>query len=194
LFIFAVAFDKKDKVNVLFTNFSRVNHFIMKTLFLIRHAKSSWATVVQRDHERPLELRGHNDAPRMAKHLKQLGIKPDLIVSSPAVRARTTAEYFAKEFGIDAKNIDIQQEIYEADERDIANVIRHLPDDAHTVLLFGHNPTFTYVADSYSKKVRFDNLPTCGIVQIELNTEGVTWDRFHPNTAEVKEFWFPKTI
>jgi phosphohistidine phosphatase len=191
---FAVAFDKKDKVNVLFINFSRVNHFIMKTLFLIRHAKSSWATFGQRDHERPLELRGHNDAPRMAKHLKQLGIKPDLIVSSPAVRARTTAEYFAKELGIDAKNIDIQEEIYEADERDIAHVIHSLPEDAHTVLMFGHNPTFTYVADSYSKKLQFDNLPTCGIVQIVLNTEGVTWDKFNPKTAEVKDYWFPKTI
>ena len=79
-------------------------------------------------------------------------------------------------------------------EKLIANVIRNLPEAAQTVLLFGHNPTFTYVADSYSKKVRFDNLPTCGIVQIELNTEGGTWAKFHPNTAEVKGFWFPKTI
>ncbi|MDZ7877290.1 MAG: histidine phosphatase family protein [Saprospiraceae bacterium] len=166
----------------------------MKTLFLVRHAKSSWAILGQRDHERSLELRGHNDAPRMAKYLKQLGIKPDLIVSSPAVRARTTAEYFAKEFGIDPQHIDIQQDVYEADERDIANVIRSLPDESYTVLLFGHNPTFTYVADSYSKEVRFENLPTCGIVQIEQNTEGGTWDKFNPKTAEVKGFWFPKTI
>jgi phosphohistidine phosphatase len=194
LFIFAAAFAKKDKVNASTVNYLRVNHFIMKTLFLIRHAKSSWATIGQPDHERPLELRGQKDAPRMAKYLKQLGVKPDLIVSSPAVRARTTAEYFAKEFGIDAKSIDIQQDIYEADERDIAHVIRSLPEDKHTVLIFGHNPTFTYVADSFSKKARLDNLPTCGIVQIEPNVDGVTWSKFHPNTAEVKGMFFPKTI
>jgi phosphohistidine phosphatase len=194
LSIFAVAFDKKDKVNAFLTNISRENNFIMKTLFLIRHAKSSWATLGQRDYERPLELRGHNDAPRMAKYLKKLGVQPDLIVSSPALRARTTAEYFAKEFGIDPKNIDFQKEIYEADERDIAHVIHSLPEDKHTVLLFGHNPTFTFVADSFSKKARIDNLPTCGIAQIEQNIEGVTWGKFHPNTAEIKGLFFPKTI
>jgi phosphohistidine phosphatase len=166
----------------------------MKTLFLIRHAKSSWATLGLRDIDRTLELRGHNDAPRMAKHLKKMGIKPDLLVSSPAVRARTTAEYFAKEFGIAPESIDNQQDVYEADERDIAHVIRELPDSANTVFLFGHNPTFTYVADSYSRKDRFENVPTCGIVQIQSNTEGTSWENFNPKTAEVKGFWYPKTI
>jgi phosphohistidine phosphatase len=164
----------------------------MKTLFLIRHAKSSWASVGLRDFDRTLELRGHNDAPRMAKHLKNLGFKPDLIVTSPAMRARTTAEYFAKEFNISPESIDNQQDIYEADERTIAHIIRELPDSANTVLLFGHNPTFTYIADGFSKTHRFENLPTCGIVQIQSNTEGSSWETFNPKTAQVKNFWFPK--
>ncbi len=166
----------------------------MKTLFLIRHAKSSWATLGLGDHDRPLEMRGHTDAPRMARHLKKLGIKPDLLVSSSALRARTTAEYFAKEFNIDAQSIDIQRDIYEADERTIAHVIHELPESAQVVLMFGHNPTFTYVADSYAKKDRFENVPTCGIVQIQSNTEGGAWEKFNPHNAEVKGFWYPKTI
>ncbi len=166
----------------------------MKTIFLIRHAKSSWATIGLRDFDRTLEQRGHNDAPRMAKHLKKLGFTPDALVSSPAVRARTTAEYFAKEFNIPAQNIDCQQDIYESDEQTIAHIIRELPEEADTVFLFGHNPTFTYVADSYAKNAHFENVPTCGIVQIQSNTEGSSWEKFNPKTAEVKGFWYPKTI
>jgi phosphohistidine phosphatase len=166
----------------------------MKTLFLIRHAKSSWATIGLRDFDRTLELRGHNDAPRMAKHLKKLGAKPDLIVTSPAVRARMTAEYFAKEFNISPEDIDNQQDIYEADVSTIAHIIRELPDSVDTVLMFGHNPTFTYIADGFSKIDRFENVSTCGIVQIQSDTEGGTWENFNPKTAEVKGFWYPKTI
>ncbi len=166
----------------------------MKTLFLIRHAKSSWASIGLRDIERTLEQRGHNDAPRMAKHLKKLGIQPDLLVSSPAVRARTTADYFAKEYGISSESIDIQADIYEADERTILHIIQELPDSVDTVFMFGHNPTFTYVADSFSKTTRFDNVPTCGVVQICSNTEGGSWEKFSFKTADVKEFWFPKGI
>ena len=136
----------------------------MKTLFLIRHAKSSWASIGLRDIERTLEQRGHNDAPRMAKHLKKLGIKPDLLVSSPAVRARTTADYFAKEYNIALESIDIQADIYEADEQTILHIIHELPDSVETVFMFGHNPTFTYVADSFSKNTRLFS-KTCMIMQ-----------------------------
>jgi phosphohistidine phosphatase len=166
----------------------------MKTLFLIRHAKSSWADFGMRDIDRPLELRGQNDAPRMAAHLKKLGVQPDLLVSSPAVRARTTAGYFAAAFSMDAQSIDIQQDIYEADEQTILHIIQELPESVNTVFLFGHNPTFTYVADMFSKKDRIDNVPTCGIVQIRSNTEGVSWRKFNVKTADVKGFWYPKGI
>jgi phosphohistidine phosphatase len=172
----------------------RFTLIFMKTIFLIRHAKSSWATVGQRDIERPLEKRGLDDAPRMASHLKKLGIKPDLLVSSPAVRARTTAEFFATAFNIPSQNIDSQQDIYEADERTILHIIHELPDAVDTVFLFGHNPTFTYVADSFSKRDRFENVPTCGIVRIQSNTEGVSWANFTIKTAEVTGYWYPKGI
>lgn len=165
----------------------------MKRLFLIRHAKSDWSSF-SLDIERPLNPRGHADAPRMAAYLKKLGFAPDLIVSSPAVRARTTAEYFAKIFDIPSQNIDIQQDIYDADERDIMHIISELPESASTVFLFGHNPTLTYVADNFAKKERFDNVPTCGIVQIVANTEGSTWEKLNPKTATATAHFFPKTL
>ena len=166
----------------------------MKRLFLIRHAKSDWANSLLLDIERPLNARGHADAPHMAMHLKTKGFIPDLIVSSPAVRARTTAEYFAKAFNIPSESIDFQQDIYEADQRDIMHVISELPESAETVFLFGHNPTLTYVADNFSKKERFDNIPTCGIVEIHANTEGSLWQHFNPKTADAVASFFPKNL
>ncbi len=166
----------------------------MKRLFLIRHAKSDWGNPLLLDMQRPLNARGHADAPRMASHLKSLGFVPDLIVSSPAVRARTTAEYFAETMEIPALSIDFQSDIYEANEMDILHIIHELPESASTVFLFGHNPTITYVADTFAKKERFDNIPTCGIVQIESNTEGSSWATFNPKTADAVATFFPKNL
>ncbi len=161
----------------------------MKTIFIIRHAKSSWAELGARDFDRVLEKRGHNDAPLMAKILKEAGVQPDLIVSSPAKRAKTTALYFAKEFGMDAEQIDYQSDIYEAMETDIFNIVRDLPNTANVVLLFGHNPTLTYFSNNFNPDP-IENLPTCGIVRIALNVED--WSKFSDKTARVTGLWFPK--
>lgn len=161
----------------------------MKNLFLIRHAKSSWAEMGMKDFDRSLDERGLRDAPKMAKILRGMGVLPNLIVSSPAKRALTTAQYFATEFGFTFNNIDLQADIYEASESDLLHVIRALPDAAHTVLLFGHNPTLTYFPNRYSKDV-IDNVPTCGIVQLAVGTD--SWSDFNQNTAHVKEFLYPK--
>jgi phosphohistidine phosphatase len=161
----------------------------MKTLFFIRHAKSSWADVGARDIDRVLNDRGHRDAPEMAKFLKSQGILPDLIVSSPAKRALMTATYFAEELGIDAKNMDIQQDIYEADELTLRHVVRGLPDDADTILLFGHNPTFTYFANRYTKDL-IENIATCGIVQ--YNLDAPHWANFNEITVKVAGYFYPK--
>ena len=166
----------------------------MKRLFLIRHAKSDWGNPLLLDMQRPLNERGHADAPRMASHLKSMGFIPDLIVSSPAVRARTTAEYFAKTMGIPALSIDFQSDIYEANESNIMHIIHELPESASTVFLFGHNPSMTYVADSFAKKDRFDDVPTCGVVQILSNTEGSSWTTFNRKTADVVAAFFPKNL
>jgi phosphohistidine phosphatase len=161
----------------------------MKTLFLIRHAKSSWADMGARDIDRVLNDRGHKDAPEMASFLHQKGVLPDLIVSSPAKRAMMTATYFANELDIVLPDIDIENDIYEADEATLRHIIRGLPDTANTILLFGHNPTFTYFANQYSKDF-IDNIATCGIVQYNMNA--LNWADFHETTVEVVGYFYPK--
>jgi phosphohistidine phosphatase len=160
-----------------------------KTLYIIRHAKSSWAEVGARDIDRTLNDRGHQDASKMAEILRGSGTEPDLIISSPAKRAFTTAQYFAKEFGISIKDIDIQHAIYEATTHDLLSVVRDLPNKAQIVLMFGHNPGFTYFANQFTKEY-IDNLPTCGIVRLDL--AGNKWDDFNEKTVKMNGLWFPK--
>lgn len=164
----------------------------MRTLYLVRHAKSSWADLGARDYERTLEERGHRDAPRMAELMSSLNVAPDLLVSSPATRAKMTAEYFAKKLGILTERIDYQDDIYEADLPTLLHVVRDLPDSAQVICLFGHNPTFTYFANQFAQN-QIDNVPTCGIVKIECDTEG-GWSEFGKARTHVSGFWYPKML
>ncbi len=163
----------------------------MLNLFLVRHAKSSWDHSGLRDHDRPLNKRGERDAPTMARMLKGMGIRPDLLVSSTATRARTTARYFAEELGIPENDIVEKGDIYEAYPTAILKVISELPNDAHTVFLFGHNPTFTDVANRFTDNY-IDNVPTCGVVHIRSSAP--SWAEFYEENAKVKACYFPKDV
>src|SRR6516164_4541044 len=98
----------------------------MKTLFLVRHAKSSRDDPVLPDKERPLNERGRRDAPRMGERLAKRGVKPDIIVSSPAVRALTTAELIARELDYDLRDIAVDKRLYSASADDLLAVIHEL--------------------------------------------------------------------
>lgn len=161
----------------------------MKTVYLIRHAKSSWDHPDLRDIERPLNERGLRDAPFMAKLLRSKSIKPDAIVTSPAVRALTTATFFKTELELEASQFIIRDEIYEAFTATITELIKQLPEAYETVLIFGHNPTFTGVANRFSKEY-ISNIPTCGIVGIEADVKH--WNEFNEKTAGVKAYYYPK--
>lgn len=161
----------------------------MKTLYLVRHAKSSWDNNELRDIERPLNERGLKDAPMMAKLLKGKDIQPDLLVSSPAIRAITTAAYFKIGLEVDGADVWVQDEIYEAMTATIQHLIETLPESANTVMLFGHNPTFTSVANLFTNKY-IDNIPTCGVVCIR--SEAASWPEFSRNNSEVVGKFFPK--
>lgn len=163
----------------------------MRTLFLVRHAKSSWDNPGLRDFNRPLNERGLRDAPRMAQLLVKQSVKPDLLVSSPAKRALATALFFAAAFDIPDEAVLREQDIYEAGPMDILRIISRLPDSARTVLLFGHNPTFTEVANRFSENM-IDNIPTCGLVQIESSAD--SWQAFHEGNAAVGACFFPKEV
>src|SRR5215212_820320 len=113
----------------------------MKTLLLLRHAKSSWDNPSQQDFDRPLAERGKRDAPRMGRALKERGPEPDLIVSSPAVRARQTVEAAINAAGFTAA-LQFDESIYEAGLGELMRVVRNLPNSSSTVLMVGHNPGF----------------------------------------------------
>lgn len=161
----------------------------MKKLYIIRHAKSSWSNPALPDHKRPLNDRGLRDAPFMAKLLTKTTATPDLLVSSPAKRAFTTAGYFAEAFGIPQEEIHKEARIYDAFPSDMVDLIHSFSDDLNSVCVFGHNPTFTSLANKYTDKY-IGNIPTCGIVVVEADIEH--WEDFSPGNARVVAFHYPK--
>ena len=155
----------------------------------VRHAKSNWDHPGLKDFDRPLDKRGLHDAPLMASKMNELGLKPDLIITSGANRAKSTAEFFKKEFDLPDKKFRIDNDLYEASPEDVFDVIRSAPDDALFIYVFGHNPTFTWVANNLSG-VHIDNVPTCGVVHAQANLSH--WKKFKPEYAAFVGFHYPK--
>lgn len=161
----------------------------MKTLFLIRHAKSSWDDPSLDDFDRPLNARGKKNAPFMGKVLKKKKVKPDLIVSSPAVRAYKTAVAMAKELDYPKDKIIPEPLIYEASVRTLLKVVCAFPDTCSTIFLFGHNPGLTDFAN-YLTGARIANVPTTGMVEINFPVD--TWKMVSSDLGELMNFDFPK--
>ena len=118
----------------------------MKKLFLVRHAKSSRDDPSLPDRDRPLDDRGKQDGPKMGKRLAQRDVKPDLLLSSPALRALTTAQLIAEEVGYERNAIVVDDRLYASDADELLDVIRALDKKLNRVMLFGHNPEFTDLA------------------------------------------------
>ena len=168
---------------------------VMKTLLIIRHAKSSWDNVNLNDIDRPLNDRGKRDGPAMAARLIKAGVRIDLFVSSPAKRARHTAELFAHTFGRKEKDIVLVPQLYHAQVQDFKEVVAGLDDRYDSVALFSHNPGITAFANILSS-VRLDNMPTCSIFAVtgtatswkELLQTGTTfWFFDYPKRADEKD-------
>lgn len=160
----------------------------MKEVYFIRHAKSSWKDAGLSDIERPLNKRGLSDAPFMSKVLKGKNVQPDKLISSPANRAFTTATYFAKELNIPEQVIVVRKEIYHAYPEEVLNIIRNLSNSDDVVVLFGHNPCFTSLANQFSDEY-IPNVPTCGIIKVEAKVD--QWSDFEKE-ANLTAFYFPK--
>jgi len=156
----------------------------MKSLFLIRHAKSSWDNPSLSDFERPLNERGKTDAPAMTKKLGKKKLKLDAVVSSPAKRAKQTAKHFTKEFDLKKKNIFFDPSLYEAGEENFYEVVENLKNKWDGVAIVSHNPGITSFADSLTE-TKIDDMPTCSIFAIKIDAD--KWKDFR--TAK-KEFWF----
>lgn len=135
-----------------------------RTLYLVRHAKSSWKTSLP-DRQRPLNQRGLRDAPAMGRRLAARKVLPDLLLCSPAIRARETAELMATTLGFPQQSIQLAEELYLASPTQWLRVIEALPDQRRTVMLVGHNPGITEVARELAHR-EVQDLPTCAVVEL----------------------------
>jgi len=139
----------------------------MRTVYICRHAKSSWNDPALSDFDRPLNERGLRDAPFMAKVFHARGEAVDLLVSSTAVRAFTTARTFAKELGVPEADIVQEDRLYHATVPTLVAYLNGLPPRVQRVMLFGHNPGLTEAVE-YLCSSDIGNLPTCGMVRIDF--------------------------
>jgi phosphohistidine phosphatase len=141
----------------------------MKTLFLVRHAKSSRDDPSLPDRDRPLDDRGKQDARKMGKRLAKRDARPDLLLSSPALRALTTAQLIAEEVGYKGKDIVVDDRLYASNADDLLAVIRALDKKLSCVMLFGHNPEFTDLAGRLSSEII--DMPTSAVVEFNFDTK-----------------------
>ena len=163
----------------------------MKTLTLIRHAKSSWKNMGLADYDRPLNKRGKRDAPMMGRRLAERGFDTGLMMTSPAARAVATAEAIAEEIEYPLTEIVANERLYGADQFELLEVIRGIDDSLDEVVLVGHNPGLTDLVD-YLSAHPIGNVPTCGIVELVLDVD--SWaliDRTRPTNVD---FDYPRKL
>jgi len=141
------------------------------------------------DIDRPLNDRGKRDAPAMAERLLDRKVDIDAFVSSPAKRARKTAEIFSKTFGQGKKEVELKDELYEASEKDFESVVASLPNDQNVVAIFSHNPGITEYANTLTS-TRIDNIPTSGIFAVKAETND--WKSFASASKQMWFFDYPK--
>ncbi|MHA4896113.1 SixA phosphatase family protein [Pedobacter sp. PWIIR3] len=162
----------------------------MKHLLLVRHGKSEWGNAHLQDFDRPLNPRGHRDAPEMAKRILQKGLVPQLMVSSPALRAITTARHFEQIWYRTTHPITQNENIYEADIPSLLEVVNNLDNAYQSVVIFGHNPGFTDFAN-YLSNANIYNIPTCGVVLLEFPTDD--WQEIGSDSGTLIDFDYPKS-
>jgi phosphohistidine phosphatase len=161
----------------------------MKTLYLVRHAKSSWKNPNLDDFERPLNKRGRKNAPFMGKVLKELKVAPDLVISSPANRAATTARIIAAAINYPLEKIRYSEAIYEFSENALFHVVKQIDDTVKKAMVVGHNPAINGLAN-YIGDQSISNIPTCGVFCVELDTS--SWKKISEHCGKLKFFEFPK--
>jgi phosphohistidine phosphatase len=170
----------------------------VKTLLILRHAKSDWGDPERADFDRPLVQRGLNDAPLMGEVLARFDCRPDLILSSPALRARQTAELAARACGY-ARSIQWEDAFYGGGSRDVMAALQRLPDTVERPLVVGHNPTLEQVASSLVWPSGSDwegesvmRIPAAGLVCLDVDI--TAWAALEPGAGLVRWFLIPKLV
>lgn len=161
----------------------------MKTLYLVRHAKSSWDNPDLPDYDRPLNQRGLRDAPEIGRRLALMKTYVEVMLSSPANRAYTTASIIALILNYPQMDIATDEAIYHADRSELVDVLKKQDPGISTLMLYGHNPGLTDLAN-YLAGADIDNIPTCGVVAIQLQI--IDWSSITKNSGKVLFFEYPK--
>ena len=161
----------------------------MLRLVLLRHAKSSWDDIRLDDFDRPLAPRGVRNVPEMGRRLAQRGLTIDLVISSTAVRALATARGVAREIGYREDRIREAPELYLASPDEILAVIRAVPAGIDTLMVIGHNPGFTELANRLDD-IRIDNMPTAAMLCVEFTA--TAWANINPAEAQLCWFDYPR--
>jgi phosphohistidine phosphatase len=160
----------------------------MKTLYLIRHAKSDWSKADISDVERGLAKKGYKDINTMGSYLALRGIKPDLMLSSCSLRTQETADLLAKKIDFQGK-IHYLMELYLASVEEIKEIIMIQDDDTDSLFLIGHNPQLSELANLLSDE-HISKIPTLGIVSIEFDVD--KWSDLQKTKGQIDFFIFPK--
>jgi len=161
----------------------------MKTLYVARHAKSSWDNPKLDDFDRPLNNRGKKDAPLMGEMLKKRNCMPDIIITSPAKRAKKTANKIAGKLNFNKHLILKDKRLYHAGVNVIASVISEVDEAYDKLMIFGHNPGFTDFVNHISD-AGLDNIPTCGVVIIKFDID--SWQDISSTKGAIEAFEYPK--
>ena len=160
-----------------------------KLLYLVRHAKSSWSDPSLSDRDRPLNKRGRRSAPDMGRRLAAQGHLPELIISSPARRAFSTARKIAKKLGYDRSEIMTDESLYFSGTGSMLELLENLDDDYQKVMIVGHNPAMTSLMNILSGS-SIDNMPTCAVAVI--NYPMTSWSELRSTDGQLLAYDFPK--
>lgn len=163
----------------------------MKTVYLVRHGKAVSMDSGIPDFERTLMERGENDAELIGERLKELKVNPSLIISSPAPRALASAKLIARQLGYLQKSIRTRKSLYYQEDDALINVINEIDDNLDSIMVIGHNPSFTDFAQSYTKDFKAD-IPTCGVVGIRFKTN--KWKEISRSQGKLKLFVYPEKV
>jgi phosphohistidine phosphatase len=161
----------------------------MKILTIVRHAKSSWKDTSLSDKKRPLNRRGERDAPMMGQRIHEHGIRPSLIVTSPATRARTTAKIVAKAINYPLEFLQKEETLYLASLDEILDVVVAQDNDFNNMMLVGHNPGMTDFANFLVPGLT-NNLPTAGVVSVQIDQDN--WSLYERPPTELLVHDWPK--
>ncbi len=159
----------------------------MKTVYIVRHAKSAWDRPEIPDHFRKLTPGGEEDIRKVAKHLRIKFVNPELIITSSATRALETARIVASELHYPQDQININSAFYRAEREEIVEMVGELPDEIDSVMLIGHNPTFTDIFNAFAEaENKISNLPTASVAAFRFKIDH--WEEISDSNHHHLEF------